>query len=233
MLPYFPFLEAAYMAKMCGGSANIQSLTVTQNGRYDAPAGVDGFNPVDVNVPDRYDEGYVDGEAAVKAKIQSKTITKNGTYYASDDGLDGFDPVNVNVPDRYDDGYADGYNASYDTSFSTASEYYNDPDLSKSYYVYIGLEGDAQKALNCCYYDTADMVPRMKQMWWIHNVYYSYDPKIISIKWVKTSDTNYNIEIKVMGYNYSHTETKTITVTYSYPAGSTPSNTTIGSVKYD
>ena len=88
-----------------GGSGVIQPLTVTQNGRYDAPAGVDGFNPVDVNVPDRYDEGYkdgydegyADGEAAVKAKIQSKTITKNGTYYASDDGLDGFDPVNVNV----------------------------------------------------------------------------------------------------------------------------------------
>ena len=106
------FAEAA-MIMMSGGGANIQPLTVTQNGRYDAPAGVDGFNPVDVNVPDRYDEGYkdgydegskdgydkghADGEAAVKAKIQSKTITKNGTYYAADDGLDGFDPVNVNV----------------------------------------------------------------------------------------------------------------------------------------
>ena len=93
-----------------GGSANIQPLTVTKNGKYDAPEGVNGFNPVDVNVPDRYDEGYkdgsedgydkgyADGEAAVKAKIQSKTITKHGTYYAADDGLDGFDPVNVNVP---------------------------------------------------------------------------------------------------------------------------------------
>ena len=102
------FAEAA-MIMMSGGGANIQPLTVTQNGRYDAPAGVDGFNPVDVNVPDRYDEGYkdgskdgydkghADGEAAVKAKIQSKTITKNGTYYAADDGLAGFDPVNVNV----------------------------------------------------------------------------------------------------------------------------------------
>lgn len=107
------FAEAA-MIMMSGGGANIQSLTVTQNGQYNAPAGVDGYNPIDVNVPDRYDEGhkdgydeghkdgydegYVDGEAAVKAKIQSKTITKNGTYYAADDGLDGFDPVNVNVP---------------------------------------------------------------------------------------------------------------------------------------
>lgn len=110
MIPYFPFVEASVMG---GGGANIQPLTITQNGQYDAPAGVHGYNPVDVNVPDRYDEGYkdgydegskdgydkgyADGEAAVKAKIQSKTITKNGTYYASDDGLDGFDPVNVNV----------------------------------------------------------------------------------------------------------------------------------------
>lgn len=97
--------ELAAMVMMSGGSGVIQPLSVTQNGKYDAPAGVDGFNPVDVNVPDRYDEGYkdgydegyADGEAAVKAKIQSKTITKNGTYYAADDGLDGFDPVNVNV----------------------------------------------------------------------------------------------------------------------------------------
>ena len=59
-------------------------------------------------MPDRYDEGYADGEAAVKAKIQSKTITANGTYTAAADGLDGFDPVIVNVADRYDEGYQDG-----------------------------------------------------------------------------------------------------------------------------
>lgn len=108
------FAEAA-MIMMSGGGANIQPLSVTENKEYNAADyECDGFNPVDVNVPDRYDkgykdgydegykdgydEGYADGEAAVKAKIQSKTITKNGTYYAADDGLDGFDPVNVNVP---------------------------------------------------------------------------------------------------------------------------------------
>ena len=61
MVPYFPFLEAAYMAKKCGGSGVIQPLTVTQNGQYNAPAGVDGFNPAIVNVPDRYDEGFQAG----------------------------------------------------------------------------------------------------------------------------------------------------------------------------
>ena len=86
----------------------IQSIAITQYGDYEikAPENVDGYNPIHVNLKDRYDEGhqegydegYADGEAAVKAKIQSKTITKNGTYYAADDGLDGFDPVIVNIP---------------------------------------------------------------------------------------------------------------------------------------
>lgn len=34
-----------------GGGANIQPLTVTKNGKYDAPEGVDGYNPVIVNNP--------------------------------------------------------------------------------------------------------------------------------------------------------------------------------------
>lgn len=45
------FAEAA-MIMMSGDRANIQPLTVTQNGKYDAPAGVAGFNPVLVNVPE-------------------------------------------------------------------------------------------------------------------------------------------------------------------------------------
>ena len=44
-----------------GSPAVIQPLTVTQNGRYDAPVGIDGLNPVIVNVPDRYDEGFQAG----------------------------------------------------------------------------------------------------------------------------------------------------------------------------
>lgn len=109
------FSEAA-MIMMSGGGKVIQPLSVTEYGTYsiDAPDDVDGYNPVNVQLPDRYDEGYqdgykkghedgysegyADGESAVKAKIQSKTITENGVYYAADDGLDGFDPVNVQVP---------------------------------------------------------------------------------------------------------------------------------------
>ena len=100
---------------LCSGTSNsknpvLQSIAITQYGDYEikAPEGVDGYNPIHVNLKDRYDEGYADGEAAVKAKIQSKTITANGTYTAAADGLDGFDPVIVNVADRYDEGYQDG-----------------------------------------------------------------------------------------------------------------------------
>ena len=57
------FSEAAMIMMSGGGSAEpvIQPLTVTENRKYEVPAGVDGFNPVSVNVPDRYDEGYQDG----------------------------------------------------------------------------------------------------------------------------------------------------------------------------
>lgn len=78
------FAEAA-MIMMSGDSANIQSLTVTQNGQYNAPGGVDGYNPVVVNV------------SASEPVIQSITITKNGTYTAPS-GVDGYNPVIVNNP---------------------------------------------------------------------------------------------------------------------------------------
>lgn len=57
------FAEAA-MIMMSGDGAkpNIQPLNVTANGKYSAADyGYDGFDPVNVNVPDRYDEGYEKG----------------------------------------------------------------------------------------------------------------------------------------------------------------------------
>ena len=56
------FVLGYQAGKKKGGSpAVIQPLSVTQNGPYEAPKGVDGFNPVIVNVPDRYDEGFQAG----------------------------------------------------------------------------------------------------------------------------------------------------------------------------
>lgn len=63
----------------------IESKTITENGTYTAPEGVDGYSPVVVNVPS--DEPV----------IESKTITENGTY-TPESGVDGFAPVVVNVP---------------------------------------------------------------------------------------------------------------------------------------
>lgn len=67
-----------------GTPAVIQEKNITENGTYNAPSGVDGFNPVVVNVP------------TPQPVIQSKNITENGTYSAPS-GVDGFSPINVNV----------------------------------------------------------------------------------------------------------------------------------------
>lgn len=95
------FAEAA-MIMMSDGSANIQSLTVTENGAYNAPVGVNGYNPVLVNVSDRYEEGYQEGVEDGKNSftILPLSVTKNGTYTAADYSCNGFDPVNVSVPTK-------------------------------------------------------------------------------------------------------------------------------------
>ena len=80
-----------------GSGANIQPLTITENKEYNAADyGCDGFNPVVVNVPDRYDEGY----EAAKAKIIPLTITHGGTYYAEHYGALGYNPVNAEILNR-------------------------------------------------------------------------------------------------------------------------------------
>lgn len=95
----------------------IEALSVTENGTYTAPNGVDGYSPVTVNVP--VPNGYIkpsgtlnivkNGTYDVTEKasavvsipekeitLQDKTIEANGTYSA-DEGYDGFGQVIVNV----------------------------------------------------------------------------------------------------------------------------------------
>lgn len=64
--------------------ATVQPLSITENGTYEAPADVDGYSPVTVNVP------------APEIKLQEKTITENGEYTA-DSGFDGLSKVLVNI----------------------------------------------------------------------------------------------------------------------------------------
>lgn len=95
----------------------IEALSVTENGTYTAPDGVDGYSPVTVNVP--IPDGYIkpngtlnidkNGTYDVTEKasavvsipereivLQYKTIESNGTYSA-DAGYDGLGQVTVNV----------------------------------------------------------------------------------------------------------------------------------------
>lgn len=72
----FPFIEAAYISKMTAVQKPvIQSITITQYGDYEikAPENVDGYNPIHVNLKDRYDEGYKDGYNDAK-EIYEKII---------------------------------------------------------------------------------------------------------------------------------------------------------------
>lgn len=77
----------------------IEPLTVTENGEYIAPENIDGYSPVNVNLPDRYSEGYEDGYKASQNDItlQEKTATENGEVVA-DEGYTGLKKVNVAVP---------------------------------------------------------------------------------------------------------------------------------------
>ena len=88
----------------------LQSIAITQYGDYEikAPEGVDGYNPIHVNLKDRYQAGYTDGWIKCFLNIKTIKITKNGTYNAKSENLEGYNPVVVDVPDRYDEGRADG-----------------------------------------------------------------------------------------------------------------------------
>lgn len=66
-------------------SGAIEALNITANGVYNAPEGVDGYNPITVAVPERV------------PVVESKEITQNGTYTPAE-GVDGFNSVVVNVP---------------------------------------------------------------------------------------------------------------------------------------
>lgn len=71
-------------------SAVIESKTITENGTYTAPTGVDGYSPVIVNVP------------APEPVIEPKSIFANGEYTAPE-GIDGYSPIIVDVPSKIEE----------------------------------------------------------------------------------------------------------------------------------
>lgn len=94
----------------------VESLSVTENGIYNAPSGVDGFTPVDVNVPQR------------EPVLESLSVTDNGTYTPSA-GKDGFDSVDVNVPKEHHNVTSKSITAN-GTYNSTGDEVWNSVDVN-------------------------------------------------------------------------------------------------------
>ena len=68
-----------------GKSAVIEGLTITSNGTYTAGAGVDGYSPVEVDVP------------APEFVTETLSVSVNNTYYPGE-GVNGFSQVVVDVP---------------------------------------------------------------------------------------------------------------------------------------
>ena len=113
--------------------SKLESITITENGSYSRE---DGYSNIEVNVPDvngSYDEGYANGKSEgyaegkedgideQKSKLESISITENGTYTKED----GYNEIVVEVPDlngSYDDGYSEGYDKGKDDGYAEGIE---------------------------------------------------------------------------------------------------------------
>ena len=113
----------------------LTTITIDENGVYSRE---DGYSEVTVSIDtdyyyeegfnkgfsngkvEGYNEGKTDGENAIKANMQTITITKNGPY--SDER--GYKQVIVNVSDEngdYNDGYSVGYENGYSVGYSSGT----------------------------------------------------------------------------------------------------------------
>lgn len=87
------------------------TITITANGTYSAPTGIDGYSKVDVNVEPELEEititengtylpdafGYSKVDVIVEPTLESITITENGTYTPLEN-IDGYNEIIVNTP---------------------------------------------------------------------------------------------------------------------------------------
>ena len=74
--------EMASAIRNLPGTGVLQNLSVTENGNYTPPSGVDGFNSVSVAVPGGFGAGD-EGKVIVNGALMPQTslsVTANGTY---------------------------------------------------------------------------------------------------------------------------------------------------------
>lgn len=86
---YKPSQMANAIESISGGGSTpvINSLSVTENGTYTAPSGVDGYSPITVNVP----QGSTPTGTKQISITENGTTTEDVTNYANAE-------INVNVP---------------------------------------------------------------------------------------------------------------------------------------
>ena len=139
--------EAAFI--MMSKKPVLRSIAITQYGDYEikAPEGVDGYNPIHVNLKDRYEAGYTDGWMKCALDIKTITITQNGTYNAKMENLEGYNPVVVDVPDRYDEGYNDGYKDGYKDGQKDGEYIFPDDSSYDDFYGFVGGDTTIDKTL--------------------------------------------------------------------------------------
>lgn len=75
--------DVVHISSIEPAGPEIEPLTVTENGEYYTPVGIDGYNPVNVSVP--------------RPVLNYISIIKNGSY-SPEQGVDGFSLVTVDVP---------------------------------------------------------------------------------------------------------------------------------------
>lgn len=124
----FPGYPAAISQISGGGGAVIKALQITSNGTYTAGAGVDGYSPVEVDVP------------APEFVTETLSVSENGTYIPPTD-IDGWDRVTVNVPQivsgidekEFTEGNLNIINISNSASFVGSSVYLNRKNIQTVY----------------------------------------------------------------------------------------------------
>ena len=106
----------------------LQELNAIENGEYLPPEGVDGFSPVNVNVPD------------IPPVVEELNVTENGVY-VPEAGVDGFSRVSVAVPAP--GGKKDPIHFDVDNGYISGTYFVYEPNDAYAYDVFQVVAGRA------------------------------------------------------------------------------------------